>query len=119
VESRLVPESKVELFAAIRRDSRVEGLSVRALADRYNVHRRTFLTRLHIRVLTPGLADLNRPDDPPPLRKAADAYDQALDHLLHQAGRAAYVMSPGDFRSCFSLGARLRTCMDSARRRRT
>ena len=27
--------SKVELFAAIRRDARVEGLSVRALATRY------------------------------------------------------------------------------------
>jgi transposase len=33
--------SKVELFAAIRRDARVEGLSVRALAMRYRVHRRT------------------------------------------------------------------------------
>jgi transposase len=33
--------SKVELFAAIRRDARVEGLSVRALARRYEVHRRT------------------------------------------------------------------------------
>jgi transposase len=34
-------ESRVELFAQIRRDSRVEGLSVRALAVRYRVHRRT------------------------------------------------------------------------------
>lgn len=33
--------SKVELFAAIRRDSRIEGLSVRALARKYRVHRRT------------------------------------------------------------------------------
>jgi hypothetical protein len=33
--------SRVELFAAIRRDARVEGLSVRALADRHGVHRRT------------------------------------------------------------------------------
>ena len=33
--------SRVELFAAIRRDERVEGLSVRALADRHGVHRRT------------------------------------------------------------------------------
>jgi transposase len=31
----------VELFAAIRRDARVEGASVRELADRYHVHRRT------------------------------------------------------------------------------
>jgi hypothetical protein len=33
--------SRVELFALIRRDARVEGLSVRALADRHGVHRRT------------------------------------------------------------------------------
>ncbi|MFB9821952.1 IS21 family transposase [Arthrobacter ramosus] len=34
-------ESRVELFAQIRRDARVEGLSVRALAGRHGVHRRT------------------------------------------------------------------------------
>lgn len=33
--------SKVEQFAVIRRDHRVEGLSIRALADRHGVHRRT------------------------------------------------------------------------------
>jgi hypothetical protein len=31
----------VELFAAIRRDARIEGASIRELADRYHVHRRT------------------------------------------------------------------------------
>lgn len=31
----------MELFAAIRRDARVEGLSIRQLADKYHVHRRT------------------------------------------------------------------------------
>jgi transposase len=34
-------ESRVELFALIRRDARVDGLSVRALAARHGVHRRT------------------------------------------------------------------------------
>ena len=34
-------ESRVELFARIRRDARVEDLSVRALAARHGVHRRT------------------------------------------------------------------------------
>lgn len=34
-------ESRVELFAAIRRDRRVEELSIRELAERYRVHRRT------------------------------------------------------------------------------
>jgi transposase len=33
--------SRVELFAAIRRDERVEGLSIRELAERHHVHRRT------------------------------------------------------------------------------
>ncbi len=32
---------RVELYAAIRRDARVEGLSIRALAERHHVHRRT------------------------------------------------------------------------------
>jgi transposase len=31
----------VELFAAIRRDARVDGLSIRELADKHDVHRRT------------------------------------------------------------------------------
>ncbi|WP_264671192.1 IS21 family transposase [Arthrobacter sp. VKM Ac-2550] len=34
-------ESRVELFARIRRDARLEGLSIRALAVRHEVHRRT------------------------------------------------------------------------------
>jgi hypothetical protein len=33
--------SRVELFAAIGRDARVEECSIRELADRYHVHRRT------------------------------------------------------------------------------
>jgi hypothetical protein len=33
--------SRVEQFARIRRDRRVDGLSIRALADKYGVHRRT------------------------------------------------------------------------------
>ena len=33
--------SRVEQYAAIRRDHRVDGLSIRALADKHGVHRRT------------------------------------------------------------------------------
>ena len=33
--------SRVELFAAIRRDARVEEVSIRELARRHGVHRRT------------------------------------------------------------------------------
>jgi len=36
-----VARSKVELFEAIRRDERLEELSIRALADKHGVHRRT------------------------------------------------------------------------------
>ena len=38
--------SRVEVFAAIRWDARLEGLSVRALAARHEVHRRTVLEAL-------------------------------------------------------------------------
>lgn len=46
--SRFVTRSadKPALFAAIRRDAREEGLSIRALADRHHVHRRTVLQAL-------------------------------------------------------------------------
>jgi len=33
--------SRVEQFERIRRDARDEGLSIRALSDKYRVHRRT------------------------------------------------------------------------------
>jgi len=67
--------SRVELFAAIRRDERVEGLSVRELARRHGVHRRTVRAALTAA-------------EPPP-RKAAvraaprlDPYKAAVDQML-------------------------------------
>src|SRR2546428_12125375 len=42
--------SRVELFGAIRRDARREALSVRGLADRYGVHRRTVRQALAVGV---------------------------------------------------------------------
>jgi transcriptional regulator with XRE-family HTH domain len=36
--------SRVELFEQIRRDREFEGLSLRALAEKYGVHRRTVST---------------------------------------------------------------------------
>jgi len=41
-----VPVSKIELYAAIRRDAKVEGLSSRALSAKYGVGRRTVATAL-------------------------------------------------------------------------
>jgi hypothetical protein len=45
--------SRVEQFAAIRRDHRLEGLSIRALADRHGVHRRTVRQALESAVPPP------------------------------------------------------------------
>jgi hypothetical protein len=41
-----VPVSKIELYAAIRRDAKVEELSSRALSAKYGVGRRTVATAL-------------------------------------------------------------------------
>src|SRR5680860_1838137 len=46
-------KSKVELYERIRRDKRLEDLSVRALADRHSVHRRTVRDALEHAVPTP------------------------------------------------------------------
>ena len=43
----------MEQFAAIRRDHRVEGLSIRALSDRHGVHRRTVRRALESAVPPP------------------------------------------------------------------
>jgi transposase len=51
----------VEQFERIRRDARVEGLSVRALADRHKVHRRT---------VRQALVDATPPARKPPERQA-------------------------------------------------
>lgn len=56
--------SRVELFAQIRRDRRVEGLSIRELADRPRVHRRTVRQALENAV--------RRTESYPPRRRPAD-----------------------------------------------
>jgi transposase len=69
--------SKVELFAAIRRDARVEGLSVRALAVRYRVHRRT---------VRQALASAVPPARKPPRRSSPvlDAVRDLIDSMLRE-----------------------------------
>ena len=67
--------SRVELFAAIRRDERVEGLSIRELARRHGVHRRTVRT---------ALADAEPPPRKASVRAAPrlDPYKAAVDEML-------------------------------------
>ncbi len=67
--------SRVELFATIRRDARVEGLSVRELARRHGVHRRTVRQALEAA-------------DPPPRKPRVspaprlDPFKAAIDEML-------------------------------------
>jgi len=67
--------SRVELFAAIRRDARVDEMSIRELARRHGVHRRTVRQAL-------GAAE------PLPRRRPArssprlDPYKDAIDAML-------------------------------------
>jgi len=74
----------VELFEAIRRDERREGLSIRALADRHRVHRRTVRQALENAV--------------PPERKAPERSAPKLDpaKALIDAGRvkSLAIMAP-------------------------
>jgi hypothetical protein len=49
--------SRVELFEQIRKDSRVEGTSIRELADRHHVHRRASPSSAVLRS-RPGLTSI-------------------------------------------------------------
>ena len=68
-------ESRVELFAAIRRDARVEELSIRELAKRHGVHRRT---------VRQALASAMPPARKTPTRSSPrlDPFKDAIDDML-------------------------------------
>jgi len=70
-----VVRSRVELFEAIRRDERRDGLSIRALADRHGVHRRT---------VRAALASAVPPDRKTPARAAPklDPAKALIDEML-------------------------------------
>lgn len=68
--------SRVELFETIRRESRLEGVSIRELADRHQVHRRTVRQALDSAV--PPL----RKAYPPRPRPAIDPWTEVIDGWL-------------------------------------
>jgi transposase len=70
----VAPRSKVELFAAIRRDSRA-GLSVRELARKYRVHRRTVREALTSAWPAPR-------KKLPPRKSRLDPFKPAIDAML-------------------------------------
>jgi hypothetical protein len=71
-----VARSRVELFEQIRKDSRTGGTSIRELADRHHVHRRTVRQALASAVPPPRKAYPPRP------RPAIDAYAPVIDGWL-------------------------------------
>jgi hypothetical protein len=66
----------VELFEQIRKDRRVEGSSIRELAGRHRVHRRTVRQALDSAVPPPRRAYPARP------RPAIDGYAAVIDAWL-------------------------------------
>jgi transposase len=66
----------VELFEGIRRDRRVEGLSIRELAERHRVHRRTVRQALASAMPPP------RKEYPPRPHPAIDSYAELIDAWL-------------------------------------
>jgi transposase len=71
-----VARSRVELFEQIRRDRRVEGLSIRELAERYRVHRRAVRQALASAVPPP------RKRYPTRSHPAIDPYAEIVDGWL-------------------------------------
>ncbi len=74
--------SRVELFEKIRRDRRLDDLSIRELADRHGVHRRTVRQALDDAVPPPRKVYPARP------RPAIDAWATVVDAWLMQDGDA-------------------------------
>ncbi len=68
--------SRVELFEQIRRDQRTEGLSIRELADRHSVHRRTVRQALAAAMPPPRKAYPPRP------RPAIEPWTAVIDGWL-------------------------------------
>ena len=76
VEVSVRVRSRVEVFEEIRRDQRLEGLSIRQLADRHGVHRRAVRAALTSPVPPP------RKEYPARARPAIDPWVEVIDGWL-------------------------------------
>jgi transposase len=86
--------SKVELFATIRRDWRLGGLSIRALAERHGVHRRTIRQALDNADPLPRKTPVRRSARLESLKKLIDAMLQVdLDAPRKQRHTARRVLA--------------------------
>ncbi len=86
--------SKVELFEAIRRDRRVDSLSIRALAERHGVHRRTVRQALDNADPLPRKTPVRRSARLESLKKLIDAMLQVdLDAPRKQRHTARRVLA--------------------------
>ena len=84
----------MELFAAIRRDARVEECSIRELADRYHVHRRTVRQALASAVPPPRKTPERESPRLAPFQAAIDGWLRAdLDAPKKQRHTARRVLA--------------------------
>lgn len=74
-EARVPQDPRIELYAAIRRDSRLEGLSIRALARKYKVGRDTVR-----KALASAFPEPRKPM--PPRKSKLDPFKGTIDDIL-------------------------------------
>jgi hypothetical protein len=90
--------SRVELFEVIRRDARLEGMGIRALARKHRVHRRTVRQALMSAVPPQRKMPVRRCPvlDPwKPLIQAWVATDETLPKKQRQSRLSVLTLSPG------------------------